>query len=254
MTHHSYDRRSELLTELPDFWCMYSTSPPGYERTRALLRGSMEITRLENGGSLPPEPSTDSERAYASLCGDEYRKSFSLDPNFPLEDAPTVFLHNYCYPFGSGETSRSLHFLAESHSRDGDVWYTRSKYGVINYKHGPAVTHVRCEPHEIREHTMTPLLSLPAFSEDVARIDEYGALLGLNSGPPSYLFFRAMDAISSYLSPRKLEPCGIGQVAVERDDPRLTQLRVSTTGFGQFRVELAVCEETWQIMTHASRY
>jgi hypothetical protein len=101
---------------------------------------------------------------------------------------------------------------------------------------------------------MVPLLSLSAFREDIVRIDEFGARLALGKGPPSYLFYRAMDEISSCLSPRKLEPCGIDKVVVERDDPIFTRLRVSTTNFGMFNVRLEICEETWQITARAERY
>lgn len=253
MTHHSYDRRNELFTTLPDFWGMYYNSTPTCERTRALLRGSMEITRMENGGALPPEPSTDGERAHASLCADEYRKLLVLDPHSPLTADSKVFLHNFCYPAGIDGTGRSLHFLAECHSREGNVWYIPTERGWVRYEHGPAVTHVRCEPHDTREFTSAPLLSVSAFYEDIARIDEFGARLALGKGPTSYLFNRAMHALSRNLAPRRLEPCDIGQVAVERGEPTSTLLRVSTTSLGRFNVRLEMCDETWRIVARAER-
>ncbi len=253
MQEFKNDGRSELLREIPNFWGMLSIPERHCERTRALLRASIEISRLENGGSLPPEPSSDRERAHSSLCADEYRKQLRLDPNSPLPPYCKVFLHNFCYPNGIDGTGRSLHFLAECHSNLGNVWYSPSQYGWILYKDGPVATHVKCAVDNDKEFTTTPLLSLSAFDEDLARIDKYGARLALGRGEPSYLFYKALHAISELLAPRSLEPSNVGEIKIIQGNPNSTRLRVATMSFGTYDVLIRVCDQTWRIEAKAIR-
>lgn len=252
MQQFSDDRRGELLSTLPDFWETFYSIQQDCERTRALLRASMEITQLENNGSLPPGPDSARDIAHSSLCAEEYRSQIRNGPYAHLFEHAKVFLHHFCYVTNLDGSGRSLHFHAECHSLSDDVWYAPSPDGCVRYEN-PVATHVKCSADSCKEFTTTPLLSVDAYEEDIARIYEFGAKLAVGQGEPSFLFYRALQAIREALSRRVLEPSTIGQVLVERDNPTATKLRILTANFGEFGVSMRICDRTWRIEANAVR-
>jgi hypothetical protein len=251
------------MDDLPDFGKALAdlTAPtPGnhYVASAALVRGYLEIIRSHNSDSFPPEPRIASEKAQRRLYAVDYRRR--LVESYPevLPETKVAALHFCCAqdPFSG---ARIVHFLAESTclpSKGGGEyreWYSPSPYGLLTYTAGPVATHVMSG--KIGHFICTPLFSLAAFGEEVARLQILGS-----SGKKvpalqfSYLFKLAIDSLNNGPKMQKVDPSSVGQLRVVSHSESDCLIQLGTNDFRTFDVAMTLCKTTWQVEASAREW
>jgi hypothetical protein len=263
MKPRRYDSRTELIKSLPDFNQAFKdlTAPTRgnhYVASAALVRGYLEIIRSHNSDSFPPEPATTSERAQRRLYASDYRRHVVDSNPELLPDTKVAALHFCCMqdPFSS---ARIVHFLAESVSLPSELggdlrkWHAQSQFGLLTYTAGPVATHVMSG--KIGHFVCTPLFSLAAFGEEVARLRIFGSPgMKVPALQFPYLFKLAIDSLSKGPKMRKVDPNSVDQLRVISHSESDCWIQLDINDFRTFEVAMTLCKTTWQVEASAKQW
>jgi len=250
MTQFERDPRNKLLSEPLDLNSVLTTKAGAqYDPELSLERGSVEITKLENGGRLPPLPQTENDLAHCHLAFENYVHKLPYEHERAMPRDFMLHTSGFCFPEGRSGAGPTLQFLVKFNSASSrDRYCSSTGLGLFRYSMGPVATQVSCPASRASDFWDTPIFSLGAYREDIARVQKFKEELARGKGEPSFVFSGVMHALGNHLGLETIPPERIRLVAVDRWDAASSSIRVDVAPHGCFKINTKICSTTWRIL------